>query len=81
LAISGISMQVRKIDTDLHNRLEKSIEGIRQLFAQTDKMDKKILEGADTEKFEFEPKIAIVQDTKSVPLAPILKEFVNQNLI
>ena len=72
LAISGLSLRVKKIDQGLHVGIEQATESIRQLFAQTDKMDKKLLGEQKTSV------AAIDEDVESVPLVATLMEFVTQ---
>ncbi|MBL7542576.1 MAG: HAMP domain-containing histidine kinase [Bdellovibrionaceae bacterium] len=78
LALSGISLQTKRYDADLYLRIEKSIESIRQLFAQTDKLDKRILEeNADTAT-AYSNESAIDRDFEKVPVAPFLKDLYYQ---
>lgn len=72
LAVSGISLKIRKIDLDLHNQIEHATEAIRRLFAQTDKVDKKI--ASENSKIIH----AIDEDLELVPIVPVLKDFINQ---
>ncbi|MGZ3783884.1 MAG: sensor histidine kinase [Bdellovibrio sp.] len=72
LAVSGISLKIKKMDIDLHNQIEQATESIRRLFAQTDKVDKKI--ASENSKIIH----AIDEDLEMIPLIPILKDFIYQ---
>ena len=72
LAISGLSLKVKKLDSNIHLGIEQATESIRSLFAQTDKMDKKLLAEQKTSV------AAIDEDIEPVPLIAVLMEFVAQ---
>ena len=72
LALSGLSIKVKKIDHNIHAGIERATESIRKLFAQTDKMDKKLLENG---KISIS---AIDEDVEAVPLVATMKEFIAQ---
>ncbi len=78
LALSAISLQVGKLDRTLHIRIERVTESIRRLFAQTDKVDKEILRFDVHELGKESAEFAIDRDVETVPLVPILIDFVNQ---
>ena len=71
LAISGLSLKVKKIDNELHLRIEQATESIRRLFAQTGKLDRKLLENSISASVTDE-------DIELIPLAPALLEFLIQ---
>jgi signal transduction histidine kinase len=77
LALSGISMQVRKLDERLHLRIERIAESIRSLFAQTDKVDREIL-NVDANPLSEMAEYIINRDFEQVPIVPVLLEIINQ---
>lgn len=72
LAISSLSLKLKKKDFELHRKLEQATDSIRNLFDQTDKLDQKLIENKDNSKS------AIDEETEPVPVVPIIKEFINQ---
>jgi signal transduction histidine kinase len=77
LALSGISMQVRKLDEKLHFRIERITESIRSLFAQTDKVDREILK-VDANPSNEMAEYIINRDFELIPIVPVLLEIFNQ---
>jgi signal transduction histidine kinase len=69
LSISNLSLKIKKIDYDIHLRLEQATDSIRRLLSQTDKVDKKMLEETKSSV------AAIDQDVSLIPLVATLKEF------
>lgn len=70
LSISSLSLKVKKLDQDLHRRLEQATQSIRNLLTETDRADKKLLREAAT------PTSAIDEEFNEVPVAAVLREFV-----
>ncbi len=69
LAISSLSLEIKKIDIKLHQRLEQTAQSIRSLLSQTNKTDKKLMKDSPTVT------AAIDDERHEVPILAVLKDF------